>query len=83
MALASMSLSGCKMFSTCEPCSIRLSAIHWLKIHRVVFGATIADAAGFCELHVDAAVLTQMGGSPLKVESGLMRQECAALCDLS
>jgi tRNA(Arg) A34 adenosine deaminase TadA len=58
-----------------------LSAIHWSKIDRVVFGATIADAAaaGFCELHVDAALLARMGGSPLKVESGLLREECAAL----
>ncbi len=46
-----------------------LSAIHWSKIDRVVFGATIADAAaaGFCELHVAAADLARLGGSPLKV----------------
>jgi guanine deaminase len=83
-ALASISLSGCDMYSTCEPCPMCLSAIHWSKIDRVVFGATIADAAaaGFCELHVDAAVLARMGGSPLKVESGLLRQECAALFTL-
>ena len=80
-ALESISLSGCDMYSTCEPCPMCLSAIHWSKIDRVVFGATIADAAaaGFCELHVDAALLARMGGSPLKVENGLLRQECAAL----
>ena len=80
-ALRSISLAGCEMYSTCEPCPMCLAAIHWAKIDRVVFGATIADAtaAGFCELHVDAAMLAQMGGSPLKVESGLLREECAAL----
>jgi guanine deaminase len=79
--LKKISLSGCEMFSTCEPCPMCLSAIHWSKINRVVFGATIADAAaaGFCELHVDAALLARMGGSPLVVENGLLREECAAL----
>ena len=61
-----ISLGGCEMYSTCEPCPMCLSAIHWSKIDRVVFGATIADAAaaGFCELHIDAAELAQMRGQP-------------------
>ncbi|MFI5460437.1 MAG: nucleoside deaminase [Isosphaerales bacterium] len=80
-ALEAIDLSGCEMFSTCEPCPMCLAAIHWAKIDRVVFGATIADAAGagFCELHVDAGVLAEMGRSPLRVEGGLLREECAAL----
>lgn len=80
-ALHTISLAGCEMFSTCEPCPMCLSAIHWSKIDRVVFGATIADAAsaGFCELHVAAAEIAKLGGSPLRVESGLLREECAAL----
>jgi len=80
-SLQSITLGGCEMYSTCEPCPMCLSAIHWSKIERVVFGATIADAAaaGFCELHVGARELARMGGSPLKVESGLLRDECAAL----
>src|SRR4051794_24739257 len=60
-ALAAIDLSGCAMYSTCEPCPMCLAAIHWSKIDRVVFGATIADAAaaGFHELHVDARVLAE------------------------
>lgn len=79
--LQAISLSGCEMFSTCEPCPMCLSAIHWSKIDRVVFGATIADAAaaGFCELHVAAGDLAEMGKSPLRVESGLLREACAEL----
>jgi tRNA(Arg) A34 adenosine deaminase TadA len=58
-----------------------LAAIHWAKIDRVVYGASIADAAaaGFCELHVDARTLASLGRSPLVVEGGLLREECAAL----
>jgi tRNA(Arg) A34 adenosine deaminase TadA len=80
-ALAVIDLSGCAMYSTCEPCPMCLAALHWAKIDRVVYGATIADAAvaGFSELHVDARTLAAMGGSPLRVESGLLRQECGEL----
>jgi hypothetical protein len=51
------------------------------KVDRVVFGATIDDAAaaGFRELHVAAETLAEMGRSPLVVEGGLLREECAAL----
>ena len=58
-----------------------LSAIHWAKIERVVFGATIDDAAsaGFAELHVAAKDMVRMGRSSLKVEDGLLDAECAAL----
>jgi tRNA(Arg) A34 adenosine deaminase TadA len=80
-ALATIDLSGCTLYSTCEPCPMCLAAIHWAKVDRVVFGATINDAAkaGFNEMHVPAAELARMGGSRLKVESGLLQDECAAL----
>jgi guanine deaminase len=79
--LGRIDLQGCTIYSTCEPCPMCLAAIHWSKIRRVVFGASIADAdaAGFSELHVRARDLVKMGGSPLKVEAGLLRNECRAL----
>lgn len=80
-ALRTIDLSGCTMFSTCEPCPMCLAAIHWAKIDRVVFGATIADAeaAGFTELRVSAADLARLGGSRLRVEPGPCRDECCKL----
>ncbi len=79
--LKSISLRGCTLYSTTEPCPMCLAAIHWAKIDRVVFGASIADAqaAGFCELCVDAKVLAEMGRSHLQVEGGVLRDQCAAL----
>ena len=79
--LGRIDLKGCTIYSTCEPCPMCLAAIHWSKIRRVVFGASIADAdaAGFSELHVHARDLVKMGGSPLKVEAGLLRNECRTL----
>jgi guanine deaminase len=82
-ALKTIFLHGCTLYSTTEPCPMCLSAIHWAKIERVVYGATIADAkaAGFSELCVAAAQLAAMGGSPLIVTGGLLQKECAALFD--
>src|SRR5438552_5461705 len=81
--LKSIFLHGCTLYSTTEPCPMCLSAIHWAKIERVMFGATIADAAeaGFKELFIDAKKMIVLGGSPLIVESGLLQAECAALFD--
>jgi tRNA(Arg) A34 adenosine deaminase TadA len=80
-ALKTIDLSGCTLYSTCEPCPMCLAAIHWAKISRVVFGAAIEDAAaaGFSELRVPARELASMGGSPLVVEGGLLAEECRSL----
>src|SRR5438094_10525149 len=82
-ALKTIFLHGCTLYSTTEPCPMCLAASHWAKIDRVVFGATIADAAaaGFTELFVPAKDLAALGRSPLKVEGGLLQAECAALFD--
>lgn len=79
--LKTIFLDGCTLYSTTEPCPMCLSAIHWARIERVVFGATIDDAkvAGFSELIVGAAQLAAMGGSPLIVEGGFLQKECAEL----
>ena len=80
-SLRAIDLSGCTMYSTCEPCPMCLAAIHWSKIERVVYGATIVDAeaAGFTELRVAAADLARLGGSRLRVEAGPLRDECCKL----
>jgi guanine deaminase len=80
-ALRTIDLSGSVMYTTCEPCPMCLAATHWSKIDVVHYGAVIADAqaAGFCELCVAADHLARLGGSPLRVEAGLLRQECAGL----
>ena len=80
-SLETIDLGGCTLYSTCEPCPMCLAASHWAKVDRVVFGASIADAAraGFRELPVAARELATMGRSPLKVEEGLLRESCVGL----
>jgi len=83
-ALGTIDLSGCVMYTTCEPCPMCLSAIHWSKIDRVVYGATIADAAGagFNELKFDAKKLAEVGGSKLQVEQLASEAGCKECADL-
>ena len=79
--LGTIDLSDCVMYTTCEPCPMCLTATHWSKIGTMYFGATIADAegAGFSELTISAHDMVLQGGSPLKVNSGVLQKECAAL----
>ena len=80
-ALGTIDLSGCEMFTTCEPCPMCAAAIHWSKLDAVYHGATIADAeaAGFSELALTADKLYQLGGSPVRVHAGLLAAQCVQL----
>jgi len=80
-ALASIDLSGCTIYSTTEPCPMCFSAIHWARICRLVFGASIADAqaAGFNELTISNDVMKREGHSGVLVEGGCLSFECKEL----
>ncbi len=43
--LGAFQLSGCDLYTTCEPCPMCLGAIYWARPARVYFGNTAADAA--------------------------------------
>jgi guanine deaminase len=45
-ALQRFDLRGCVLYSSCEPCSMCLSAIYWARLDRVYFASTRKDAAG-------------------------------------
>jgi len=47
--LGTWDLSGCELYSSCEPCPMCLGAIYWAHIDQVYFAATHDDAkdAGF------------------------------------
>lgn len=45
--LNSYSLRGCTLYTTCEPCPMCMACALWASLDRVVFGATIGDAARF------------------------------------
>ena len=82
-ATGDIHLEGALVASTCEPCPMCMSALHWARVERVGYGATIADAeaAGFNELCIPAAEVVRLGGSSVKLESDVLRQECVGLFD--
>jgi tRNA(Arg) A34 adenosine deaminase TadA len=43
--LADFQLSGCDLYTTCEPCPMCLGAIYWARPARIFYAATAADAA--------------------------------------
>jgi len=43
--LDSFDLSGCVLYTTCQPCPMCLGAIFWARIRTVYYGATQDDAA--------------------------------------
>ena len=49
--LGNFDLTGCEIYTSCEPCPMCLSAIYWAKLDRMFYGNTIveADAIGFSD----------------------------------
>ena len=82
--LQSVDLSGCTIYSTCEPCPMCFSAIHWAKIDHIVFGATIEDAknAGFHELAIHNTQMKVLGKSEVSITDKVLQQECRTLFDI-
>lgn len=82
-ALRSIDLSGCEMFTTCEPCPMCAAAIHWARLDAVHYGASIADAeiAGFNELSLQIESLYAIGCSPVRTIRAEPAAECRALFD--
>jgi tRNA(Arg) A34 adenosine deaminase TadA len=79
-ALGTHDLAGCTVYSTTEPCPMCFAAIHWAHCDRIVFGASIADAAGagFRELAISNDEMARMGGATLGVEGGVLAEEARA-----
>jgi guanine deaminase len=81
--LATIDLSGCTIYSTCEPCPMCFSACHWARLSRIVFGAAIADAQriGFRELAIAATTMKELGGGSADIVGHCLRAENVALME--
>ena len=71
--LGEFQLTGCEVYSSCEPCPMCLGAIYWARPARVYFAATQADAAaaGFD----DSFIYRQIAMAPAKRDIPMIRVE--------
>ena len=62
--LGTFDLSGCEIYSSCEPCPMCLAAIYWARIDTVYYAATREDAAaaGFDDAFIYDEVARDPGG---------------------
>ena len=44
-ALGDFQLTGCELYTSCEPCPMCMAAVYWARPDKVYFGATKDDAA--------------------------------------
>ena len=61
-AIGSPHLTGCVLYTTCEPCPMCLAAVHWARIERVVFAETRESAR---EIGFDDALFHKAVNQPL------------------
>jgi guanine deaminase len=43
--LRDFSLEGCEIYTSCEPCSMCLSACYWARLEKIYYGCSAAEAA--------------------------------------
>lgn len=74
--LGTFDLSGCEIYSSCEPCPMCLGAILWARIDKLYFAADRHDAkdAGFDDDHFYAEISVPADKRKLQSES-LMKED--------
>jgi guanine deaminase len=70
-------LSDCELYTSCEPCPMCFSAIHWAKMKTLYFGCTKHDAEkiGFDDAFIYAAIQGTAKHQQVKAHS-LDRTDC-------
>lgn len=75
--LKTQTLEGCEIYSSCEPCPMCFSAIHWARINKVIFSSRIEDAieAGFNEIRISDEKLKELGHLQIEIIPNLLKEE--------
>jgi len=78
--LKTTSLKGYTLYTTCEPCPMCMAAALWAGVDRVIYGATIDDAAKHCpQIYTYAKQLVKRSDLQCEVVGPVARAECVAL----
>jgi tRNA(Arg) A34 adenosine deaminase TadA len=75
-SLGRFHLTGCEIYTSCEPCPMCLGAIYWAQLDKVFFGCTRADAAavGFDDEWIYHEIATSLADRRLPMVQ-LMRDD--------
>jgi tRNA(Arg) A34 adenosine deaminase TadA len=75
-----LSLAGYTLYTTCEPCPMCMSCALWADLDRVVYGATIEDAAHHVnQIHIPAEEVAKRSDMPCIIDGPVEREACYAL----
>jgi tRNA(Arg) A34 adenosine deaminase TadA len=78
--IGSYSLRGYTLYTTCEPCAMCMACALWARLDRVVYGATIADAARFVhQISIPATEVAKRSDMTCIVDGPVERDACFAL----
>jgi len=80
--LAAFQLTGCDLYTTCEPCPMCLGAIYWARPARVFYAGLASDAAtaGFDDAFIYDEIKISHASRRIPM-SGLLREEGIAIFD--
>jgi tRNA(adenine34) deaminase len=80
--LKSPSLKGHTMYTTCEPCPMCMANALWAGLDRVVYGATIADAARHCrQIYIPAKEVVTRSDMQCTITGPVQQALCNTLFD--
>ena len=75
--MGTFELTGCAIYTSCEPCPMCLGAIYWARPGRVYFACTAADAAnaGFDDDFIYREIALPPADRKIPMVSKMMRKE--------
>jgi tRNA(Arg) A34 adenosine deaminase TadA len=81
-SLGTFQLTGCEIYSSCEPCPMCLSAIYWARCSAIYYGNSAADAAaiGFSDALIYSELKRPLTDRAIPIHS-LLTAEAAASFD--
>jgi guanine deaminase len=81
-ALGSFQLTGCQIYTSCEPCPMCLAAIYWARCNAIFYGSSAADAAaaGFDDAFLYEEMKRSVGDRKIPAVN-LLREQAKASFD--